>query len=123
MQPQPLARKDGHVGRGGLCHRYEAQVLRYERVDAQLAGRAGQVGRGGGLGVGDERVELGIHPAAAHAAVADGFGKGVAREAVRTASAEAYIDSVRAALHRGYDRLGAVGACQYLKHDTLPIKK
>ena len=56
--------------------------------------------RGGGLPVGDERVELGVDAAAADAAVAHGLGQRVLRKAVDAPAAEAYIDRVSPALHR-----------------------
>ena len=120
MQPQALAGEDRHLRGRRAGDGYEAQVLGDYRVRAEIRHAAREGRRGGGLPVGDERVELGVDAAAADAAVAHGLGQRVLRKAADAPAAEAYIDRVSPALHRGYDGLGAPGESQNF-HVSLPI--
>ena len=70
VQPQALAGKDRHFRGRRAGDGYETQVLGDYRVRAEIRHAARESRRGGGLPVGDERVELGVDAAAADAAVA-----------------------------------------------------
>ena len=112
-----------HQRRHGPRRGDEAPVLGYDGVHPGLAGAADKVRRRGHLRVRNQRVQLRIHPAAAHAAIAHGPRKFALRESARPCAAEAYTNRVRPALHGGYECLRARCGSQYLEHGLSPVRR